>query len=133
MKFIWILLAIPFFVASECGKHKKKIAATEQESETTAGSENNKDSIPACVKMKIDSIKKETKWNPPAEVDEYIYNGKQVFLFSADCCDQFNMLYDDHCNIICAPSGGFTGRGDGKCADFLKTARLIKVVWKDPR
>ena len=91
------------------------------------------DSVPACIKNKIEEIKKEPVWNPPAQVEEYNYNGKKVFLFSADCCDQYNMLYDENCKVICAPSGGFTGKGDGKCSDFFSTAKYTGLVWKDPR
>jgi len=78
-------------------------------------------------------IKQEPVWNPPAQVDEYMYKNKQVFLFSSNCCDQYNMLYDNQCNLVCAPSGGFAGRGDGKCPDFFETAKHIKLIWKDPR
>ena len=89
--------------------------------------------IPVCIQKKIDTIKAEPKWNPPAEVREYLYNGRRVFLFSSDCCDQFNQLYDSACQIICAPSGGFTGKGDNRCVDFLATAKEVRLVWKDDR
>ena len=89
--------------------------------------------IPTCIQAKIDEIKKQPKWNPPASVEEYNYNGKRVFLFSSDCCDQFNQAYDESCNYVCAPSGGITGKGDRKCDDFKEKATLIRVVWKDER
>lgn len=89
--------------------------------------------IPSCVQARIDSIKGQPQWNPPAEVAEYRYNGKRVFLFSSDCCDQFHVVVDDQCNYLCAPSGGITGEGDQKCTDFGEKAKLVKVVWKDER
>ena len=61
MKFILLLLALPL-VNEKCG--------------------NKADTIPACIQQKIDLIKKEPKWNPPAEVNEYTYNGKTVYLLS---------------------------------------------------
>ena len=67
------------------------------------------------------------------EVDEYIYEGKQVFLFSSPCCDQYNNLYDKDCNLICAPSGGYTGKGDNKCPEFSSKAKHIRLLWKDDR
>ncbi len=94
---------------------------------------NENDNIPLCVMSKIALIKVQPKWNPPAEVAEYLYNDKRVFLFTSDCCDQYIQLYDENCNYICAPSGGFTGHGDGKCADFYSTATFIKLVWRDNR
>jgi hypothetical protein len=89
--------------------------------------------IPSCVQQKIIEIKAQAKWNPPAMINEYEYNGQRVFLISADCCDQFITLVDDKCNYICAPSGGITGNGDGKCKGFYQKARHIRLVWKDER
>ena len=89
--------------------------------------------IPSCIQQKIEQIKSEPKWNPPAEVHEYIYNGKTVFLFSSNCCDQFNPVYNDSCNYICSPSGGITGKGDGKCPDFNAETKHVRLVWKDER
>jgi len=132
MKYILLLLAVTILTSEKC---KKKNKGSHQGKEIVEVITNSKDSntVPVCVQHKIDSIKKEPRWNPPAQVDEYVYNDKHVFLFSADCCDFFNMLYDSSCKNICAPSGGITGRGDGKCAAFSKTARYVKLVWKDPR
>lgn len=89
--------------------------------------------IPSCITGKIDDIKAQPKWNPPAEIREYEYNGQKVFLFSSPCCDQYDVLYDKNCNQVCAPSGGYTGKGDGKCSDFKEVAKFIRVVWKDNR
>lgn len=90
-------------------------------------------SVPLCIEQKITDIKKQAKWNPPATVNEYMYNGKTVYLFSSDCCDQYNMVYDSQCNYVCAPSGGITGKGDSKCPDFNAAAKLVRLVWKDER
>ena len=112
-----ILLVIPFIslslMNSQCNK--------------------NQNEVPQCVLKKIEEIKAQPKWNPPAEINEYLYNGIRVFLFTSDCCDQYIMLYDANCNYICAPSGGIAGSGDGKCADFYTKAKYIKLVWKDSR
>lgn len=89
--------------------------------------------LPVCIQQKINEIKAEPKWNPPAEVNEYLYNGKHVYLFSSNCCDQYTVLYDENCNPLCAPSGGLTGTGDNKCTDFLQKAKHIRLVWKDDR
>ncbi len=112
MKFILLLLAIPM-INQDCGKNKNR--------------------VPSCIQEKIDQIKKEAKWNPPAEVNEYMYGGKKVYLFSSPCCDKYNNLYDSDCKLICAPSGGYTGKGDEKCTDFADKAQHIRLVWKDER
>ena len=86
-----------------------------------------------CINNKIAELKAKAKQNPPAEVNEYMYQGRKVYLFSADCCDQYNELYDANCNYICAPTGGITGNGDGKCSDFSSAAQFVRQVWKDDR
>jgi hypothetical protein len=89
--------------------------------------------VPICVQDMITQLKQLPKFNPPAQVSQYTYNGQTVYYFTSDCCDQFNYLYDGTCQPICAPDGGITGNGDGKCADFWKTAKLDRVIWKDQR
>lgn len=112
MKYLLILLS-PLLLAGDCTK------------KTTE--------IPSCVQLKINQIKAVPVWSPPAEVNEYTYQGKLVYLFSADCCDMFNEVYDEKCNYICAPTGGITGNGDGKCTDFKSTAKFERLIWKDSR
>ena len=94
---------------------------------------NNPDIIPTCINAKIETIKAQPKWNPPAKVSTYKYQGKTVYYFTSNCCDQYNMVYDSVCNYICAPSGGLSGQGDGKCIDFNSKAKFIQVVWEDTR
>jgi hypothetical protein len=94
---------------------------------------NHQNLVPACIQQKIEDIKAQPKWNPPAEVHAYQYKGKTVYYFTSNCCDQYNVVYDADCNYLCAPDGGYTGRGDGKCADFKAAAEHIRLVWKDPR
>ena len=89
--------------------------------------------IPACIQVKIDSIKKTPKRVPPAEVHLWIYNNKNVYLFNAPCCDQFVKLFDENCNYMCAPSGGPAKTGDSLCTDFYQQARYIQSIWKDDR
>lgn len=122
MKIILLLLSFTVLASETCDK-KKKISSTSPEEQ----------SIPACIQAKIDSIKKLPRFNPPAEVNEYVYKDKRVFLFSSDCCDQFNLLFDENCNYVCAPTGGISGKGDMKCTDFTEKAKLVRLVWKDPR
>ena len=88
---------------------------------------------PSCILNKIDELKNKPRQNPPAEVYEYNYLNKKAYYFTSDCCDQYNFLYDNNCNVICAPDGGLTGGGDGKCADFNEAKREGKLIWKDQR
>lgn len=115
MKLLFVLFPLMIVTAKACSKSR------------------GSGEIPTCIQQKINSIKAQPKWNPPAEVWEYTYAGKTVYLFSSDCCDQYNTVYDANCNYVCAPSGGLTGKGDGKCEDFNANARQVKLVWKDSR
>lgn len=94
---------------------------------------HTEEQIPSRIQEKIDQIKKGPKWNPPSEVHEYSYNGKRVFYFSSNCCDQCNTVYDNNGNYIGAPSGGIGGKGDGRCPDFNRNAKQVRLVWKDDR
>jgi hypothetical protein len=113
VKYFLLAFAIAAVSAKECSKKSER--------------------IPECVQQKIDSIKALPKWNPPAEVHEYNYQGQQVFLFTSPCCDQYIVALNKNCEYICAPSGGYTGKGDGKCADFYSSAAYVRLVWKDAR
>src|SRR5688572_9818910 len=112
MKFILIALALAVINSNNC-KGKKR--------------------VPDSVQKRIEQIKLQPRWNPPAEVNEYTYQGKRVFLFTSDCCDRYIELYDDQCQYLCAPSGGFTGKGDNKCERFYQEATHVRLVWKDDR
>ena len=92
-----------------------------------------RDKLPLCIQQRIDEIRQQPRWNPPAEVHEYSYNGKRVFYFTSNCCDRYIEVYDEKCNYICAPAGGATGKGDGKCSDFSTKAQYVKLIWKDDR
>ncbi len=66
----------------------------------------------------------------PQAIYRYSYKGKIVYLAEMPCCDQFNVLFSRDLLEICAPSGGFSGAGDGKCPDFVSKKRSEKLIWK---
>ncbi|MBL7701415.1 MAG: hypothetical protein JNM14_04155 [Ferruginibacter sp.] len=88
--------------------------------------------IPSCIKTKIDSFKLKEAHEKPQRVVEYMYKGKKVYYVVMPCCDFFNEVYDDKCNFLGAPDGGFTGKGDGKLPDFFEEAKNKKLVWGKP-
>lgn len=89
--------------------------------------------LPECVQKLIDTLGKQEPPDLPIKVDEYLYKGNTVYLFTADCCDRYDLLFDGNCQHLCAPSGGFTGGGDNKCPDFEKEAKLVKELWRNPK
>lgn len=88
--------------------------------------------VPNCVERKIRKISKEQVRNPPATVWEWKVDGNTYYYITSGCCDQFNYLYDDNCNEVCAPDGGFSGRGDGNCPQFIGQIEKT-LIWEDDR
>lgn len=93
---------------------------------------DDNDSIPTCIEAKINSLKNSPVQNPPAKVWKWEVDGQTYFYITSDCCDQYNFLYSTNCEIICAPDGGFTGKGDGKCPAFSNEITK-SLVWEDSR
>lgn len=86
---------------------------------------------PKCIEDKICDLKKGTSQNPPASVLKYVIADTAYYYFSADCCDQFSQLFDENCNLLCAPDGGITGMGDGNCPVNIFTASNVTKIWED--
>jgi len=42
-------------------------------------------------------------------------------------------VFDNNCNLLGHPDGGFTGKGDGTLPDFTKETKEEKLIWKDDR
>lgn len=80
--------------------------------------------IPSCLSEIIQQK------NKPLEIWSYFYKNQIVYLTKADCCDQYDQVYAANCTVLCAPSGGFGGSGDGKCIDFYDKAIQGKLIWK---
>ena len=89
--------------------------------------------VPLCIQQKIETFKSEPKGNPPQSVIQYIYHEKKVFYIPAQCCDQYSNVFDDKCNLLGHPNGGFTGKGDGTPVNFFEDARDAKIIWNDNR
>jgi hypothetical protein len=91
------------------------------------------ENIPACIINKIQEIKDESVWNPPATIWQYHYNGQIVYYIPQRCCDIPSLLMDAQCDIICNPDGGLSGNGDGNCTDFFEKRKNEKLIWQDKR
>jgi len=76
------------------------------------------------------------KWpvsNPPRSIWRYEFKGQIVYYVPEVCCDQLSILYDVNGNVICHPSGGYSGGGDGRCPDFFQERTDEMLIWKDSR
>ena len=128
-----------------CGSTKTNQSSAKTDSVIVAeqGDLNQRDSVtgpnginvamPICIKNKIDSFKLKEAHERPQRVIEYLYKGKKVYYVAMPCCDFFNEVYDNKCNFLGSPDGGFTGKGDGKIPDFFEEAKNEKLVWGTPK
>lgn len=91
-----------------------------------------KTDVPTCIEKKINKLYNSKVQNPPAKVYKWEVDGQVYFLFSSPCCDQYSYLYDEDCNVVCAPSGGFSGSGDGTCPEW-QGQKVETLVWEDDR
>ena len=91
-----------------------------------------KTDVPNCIEQKIRKLYNSKVQNPPAKVYKWEVDEQVYYLFTADCCDQYSYLYDDECNVVCAPSGGFSGSGDGKCPEW-QGDKVETLIWEDDR
>lgn len=87
---------------------------------------------PGCVRYMISQLKEIDVRNPPASVWKIEYASGSYYYIPPYCCDFMGQLYDEDCNLICHPDGGFSGKGDGKCADELDLGNKL-LVWEDTR
>ena len=88
---------------------------------------------PPWIDELISKFQNEPVANPPESLWRYDYYGQTVFYIPPQCCDQYSQLLDASGKVICAPEGGFTGRGDGRCPDFFDKRTNEKLIWQDSR
>ena len=71
--------------------------------------------------------------DPPSQILTYRYRQQTVFYRPPYCCDIPGVLYDGTGAVMCYPSGGLGGKGDGQCEDFFRTRSNCALVWRDAR
>ena len=81
----------------------------------------------------ISQLQNEAPANPPAKIYRYTYNNQEVYYLTGRCCDIPSKLFDKDGNQLCQPDGGFTGKGDGRCTDFLEKRTNETLIWEDKR
>jgi hypothetical protein len=68
--------------------------------------------------------------DPPQLIARYAYQGEIVYHVVAPCCDRLDDLYDRPGTLLCHPTGGFGGHGDGQCPDFLLERWDEVILWE---
>ncbi len=90
-------------------------------------------SNPAWLDQLIKEFESDPVANPPLSIWKYEYNGQMVYFVPAHCCDITSIVYDAQGTVVCAPDGGLTGKGDGKCSDFFDKRMGEQLIWQDSR
>ncbi len=132
MKTITLFIAILALSLSACAQ---KAAESKSEPNISA----KLDTTLPWLQIKIWDYQSKPVSNPPRSVVKTTFEGKPVYYVPAVCCDIPSELYAEDGALMCYPSGGITGNGDGKCPKFkLEYLDYIKdnktnIVWQDKR
>ncbi|HET8871644.1 MAG TPA: hypothetical protein VFM48_14445 [Aquabacterium sp.] len=74
---------------------------------------------------------------PPEQAAQAVWQiqvrGQPAYLEIAPCCDQLNPLFDAQGRLMCHPSGGLTGIGDGRCPHPADRGQSPRLIWTHPR
>ena len=65
-------------------------------------------------------------------VVRHVIGGQVYYYVRSPCCDLHNYLFASDGSYVCAPDGGFTGRGDGKCPAGIRIDHSDEVVVPNP-
>ena len=108
-------------------------AAVPAAATTTATPKPQLNTTVPWLQVKIWEFQSQPVANPPRVVSKAVYEGKTVYHISAACCDMPSQLFDEEGKLICYPSGGIAGGGDGKCKQFVIDKPAMSTVWQDTR
>ncbi len=86
--------------------------------------------VPEWLRIRLADYDAQTDRGAPRAVYAVAYAGGTAYYVQSGCCDQLDPLIDANGVLLCHPTGGFTGRGDEKCAAKLPPADQRREVWR---
>ena len=86
--------------------------------------------LPEWLRIRLADYDAQPRSVAPSAVFEVRWGNDVAYYVKAGCCDQFDPLIDARGALLCHPSGGITGRGDGKCPQALPAAAGRREVWR---
>ena len=93
----------------------------------------HQDNAPAWLMQKVAEFQAAEPANPPVKIYRYQYQNQQVYYITGRSGDIPSELYTTDGKQLCQPDGGITGRGDGRCPDFVETRTAETLIWEDTR
>lgn len=89
-------------------------------------------SVPAWLIERIRGYEAASTREAPSQIWRLRHGGRRAYFVLSPCCDQYDPLWDEKGREICNPSGGFTGRGDGRCPRPVDVGTHVELVWSHP-
>ena len=86
--------------------------------------------LPEWLRIRLADYDAQSGPAAPRAVYEVRRGDGIAYYVKAGCCDQLDPLVDARGVLVCYPSGGFTGRGDGKCPQALPPEADRREVWR---
>jgi hypothetical protein len=132
-----VLLALSATLLAACAGRLQKgeaapIAPPDNSDRASASPSNRAEvaGLPEWLRIRLADYDAQVGPAAPRAVYELRYGDGVAYYVKAGCCDQLDPLVDARGVLVCYPSGGFTGRGDGKCLGALPPEAQRREVWR---
>jgi hypothetical protein len=86
--------------------------------------------VPEWLRIRLADYDAQPGPAAPRAVFQVRYGDGVAFYVQAGCCDQLDPLVDANGVLVCYPTGGYTGLGDGKCPGALPPVGERREVWR---
>jgi len=86
--------------------------------------------LPEWLRIRLADYDAQSGPAAPRAVFEVAYGDGIAYYTLAGCCDQLDPLVNANGVLVCYPTGGYTGHGDGKCPGALPPPTQRREVWR---
>ena len=86
--------------------------------------------LPEWLRIRLADYDAQSGAAAPRAVYQVAYGDGVAYYTLAGCCDQLDPLVDANGVLLCYPTGGYTGHGDGKCPRALPPPAQRREVWR---
>lgn len=86
--------------------------------------------LPEWLRIRLADYDAQAGAAAPRAVFQVPWGSGVAYYVQAGCCDQLDPLVDANGVLLCYPTGGYTGHGDGKCKGALPPPAQRREVWR---